>query len=73
MLPVTPVLVSYELCPYVQRVATTLFEKRAPFARRWIDLADKPRWFLEISPLGKVPVLRVRDMTLFESALPHRL
>lgn len=62
-------LVSFELCPYVQRVAITLHEKQLPFSRRWIDLADKPDWFVEISPLSKVPVLLVDDAALFESAV----
>src|SRR4029078_9713688 len=31
-----------------------------PFERVDIDLANKPDWFLKLSPLGKVPVLVVR-------------
>lgn len=62
-------LVSHELCPYVQRVAIVLAEKQLAFDRRWIDLSDKPDWFLAISPLGKVPILRVEDTALFESAV----
>jgi glutathione S-transferase len=66
------ILVSHALCPYVQRVAIALAEKRLPFERVTIDLADKPDWFKAISPLGKVPLLRIRgdtsDHVLFESA-----
>ncbi|MBJ7411848.1 MAG: glutathione S-transferase family protein [Phenylobacterium sp.] len=61
-------LVSHHLCPYVQRAAITLAEKGVPFRRMLIDLSDKPRWFLDISPLGKVPLLRVGGRVLFESA-----
>ncbi|MES2895931.1 MAG: glutathione S-transferase family protein [Pseudomonadota bacterium] len=61
-------LVSHHLCPYVQRAAITLAEKGVPFRRTLIDLSAKPRWFLEISPLGKVPLLRVGGRVLFESA-----
>jgi glutathione S-transferase len=61
-------LISHHLCPYVQRVAITLTEKRVPAERIYIDLADKPDWFTRISPLGKVPLLRVGDDVLFESA-----
>jgi glutathione S-transferase len=61
-------LISHALCPYAQRVAIVLAEKGAPFRRVQIDLADKPAWFLAISPLGKVPLLRVGDRVLFESA-----
>lgn len=67
-------LVSHGLCPYVQRAAIVLAEKGVPFERRTIDLADKPDWFHAISPLGKVPLLLVRqeggdDAVLFESAV----
>lgn len=62
-------LVSYQLCPYVQRAAIVLLEKGVPFGRRWIDLANKPAWFLQVSPLGKTPVLLVDDEPIFESAV----
>lgn len=63
------VLVSHLLCPYVQRVAVMLSEKGIPFERRDIDLANKPDWFLRLSPLGKTPVLLVGDEPIFESAV----
>jgi glutathione S-transferase len=62
-------LVSHHLCPYVQRAAIVLTEKGVPFARRYVDLAAKPDWFLAVSPLGKTPVLLVQDEPLFESAV----
>jgi glutathione S-transferase len=62
-----PVLVSHQLCPYVQRVAIVLAEKGADFERRDIDLSARPDWFLAISPLGKTPVLLTGDHALFES------
>lgn len=61
-------LVSHHLCPYVQRAAIVLAEKGVPFARRGVDLAAKPDWFLAVSPLGKTPVLLAGDTALFESA-----
>ncbi|MGY3589713.1 glutathione S-transferase [Bradyrhizobium sp. USDA 4341] len=65
-------LISHKLCPYVQRAVIALHEKGVPFERIDIDLANKPDWFLKISPLGKVPVLVVtgddgREVALFES------
>lgn len=54
---------------YVQRAAIALSEKAIPFERIDIDLADKPDWFSEISPLGKTPVLRVGNHAIFESAV----
>jgi glutathione S-transferase len=67
-------LVSHPLCPYVQRAAIALAEKGVPFERVNIDLANKPNWFLALSPLGKVPLLRVprpdgSEVVLFESSV----
>lgn len=62
-------LVSHHLCPYVQRAVITLVEKNVEHERIYIDLADKPDWFRDISPLGKVPVLLAGDAVLFESAV----
>ncbi|MFZ6677644.1 glutathione S-transferase family protein [Undibacterium sp. Tian12W] len=78
----TYTLVSHKLCPYVQRAAITLAEKGLEFERIDIDLANKPDWFLQVSPLGKTPVLLVDGQAIFESAViceyldettPHRL
>jgi glutathione S-transferase len=62
-------LISHKLCPYVQRAVIALTEKGVGFERIDIDLANKPDWFLAISPLGKTPVLRVGDSAIFESAV----
>jgi glutathione S-transferase len=62
-------LISHKLCPYVQRAVIALAEKGVAFERIDIDLANKPEWFLAISPLGKTPVLQVDDTAIFESAV----
>jgi glutathione S-transferase len=63
-------LISFKLCPFVQRSVITLNYKALPYDIRYIDLDNPPDWFREISPFGKVPVLRVdEDMVLFESAI----
>lgn len=62
-------LVSHPLCPYVQRAVIALEEKGADYERIDIDLADKPAWFREISPLGKTPVLLADGQAVFESAV----
>ncbi len=64
-----PVLISFGLCPFVQRSVITLLEKQVDFDITYIDLANPPAWFLDISPFGKVPALRVGDTTVFESAV----
>lgn len=62
-------LISHKLCPYVQRAVIALTEKGGAFERIDIDLANKPDWFLKLSPLGKTPVLLVGDHAIFESAV----
>jgi glutathione S-transferase len=62
-------LISHKLCPYVQRAVIALAEKGVLFERIDVDLANKPDWFLKVSPLGKTPVLVVGDRAIFESAV----
>lgn len=62
-------LVSFDLCPFVQRAVIALIEKGVDHQIEYIDLNDKPDWFLDISPLGKVPVLLVDDTAIFESRI----
>lgn len=66
-------LISFPTCPYVQRSAITLNFKGIAYETRYVDLTNKPQWFLELSPMGKVPLLVVRDegreIVLFESAV----
>lgn len=64
-------LVSFNVCPFVQRSIIVLEEKqlRHQYNVRFVDLANKPDWFLRYSPFGKVPILIVGDTVLFESAV----
>ncbi len=62
-------LISHLLCPYVQRAIIVLDEKQIAYERIDIDLANKPDWFLNVSPLGKTPVLLVDGQAVFESAV----
>ncbi|MCG8382410.1 MAG: glutathione S-transferase family protein [Gammaproteobacteria bacterium] len=63
-------LVSSKLCPYVQRSVITLIEKSVEYRRIDINLSDKPTWFIERSPTGKVPLLTIDDeFNIFESAV----
>lgn len=61
-------LVSFPVCPYVQRSLITLGYKGLTHEITYISLADPPEWFLERSPLGRVPILIVnQDTVVFES------
>lgn len=61
-------VISFKICPFVQRITTLLEAKGVPYAIDYISLSDKPQWFLDISPNAQVPVLVTEDGTaLFES------
>jgi len=65
-------LISYDLCPFVQRTQVMLREKGVSFDVEYIDLRNKPDWFVALSPTGKVPTLEVTtddgaQVVLFES------
>lgn len=68
-LQIKPELISFKLCPFVQKSVIALLEKKVDFDITYIDLSNKPDWFLKISPFGKVPVLKVGDSVLFESSV----
>jgi glutathione S-transferase len=62
-------LVSFKTCPWVQRAAIVLREKKVDFEFRHIEPDNRPDWFLAISPHKKVPVLRLDEkISLFESS-----
>jgi len=62
-------LISFKLCPFVQRAVIVLKEKGIDFDLTYIDVYNPPEWFKAISPFGKVPLLKVDDAVLFESAV----
>lgn len=51
----------------MQRAVILMRAKNVEFDVTYVNLRDKPAWFLEISPHGKVPVLKVGNEILFES------
>ncbi len=64
-----PKLISFKICPFVQRSVIAMLEKQVEFDIEYIELDTPPDWFLAISPFGKVPVLQVGDTAIFESAV----
>jgi len=61
-------IISFKICPFVQRVTAALEAKQVPYEIEYISLNDKPQWFLDISPNGQVPILVTKNgTTLFES------
>jgi glutathione S-transferase len=61
--------ITYLGCPFAQRTHLVLEEKAIAYRITEIDLGRKPDWFLELSPYGKVPVLRRGADAVFESAI----
>lgn len=61
-------IISFKICPFVQRVTALLEAKDIPYQLEFIQLSDKPQWFLDLSPTGQVPVLVTESgEALFES------
>ncbi|CAD5189049.1 unnamed protein product, partial [Musa acuminata subsp. malaccensis] len=54
-------------CPFSQRVLLTLEEKRLSYDMKLVDLGNKPEWFLQISPEGKVPVIKLDEKWIADS------
>lgn len=62
-------LYSFAGCPFAQRTRMTLVEKGLDFVLTEVDLFDRPAWFRDVSPYGKVPVLVHEGVTVYESAI----
>ncbi len=61
-------IVSFKICPFVQRVTAALEAQKIPYEIEYIDLNNKPQWFLNVSPTGQVPLLITESgKALFES------
>jgi glutathione S-transferase len=60
-------LIGNTICPYCQRARIALED--AGMAHEWVELdfTDKPDWFMALTPVGKVPVLRHLEGGVFES------
>ncbi|KAF8407622.1 hypothetical protein HHK36_006755 [Tetracentron sinense] len=53
--------------PFTQRVLLTLEEKHLPYDMKLIDFANKPEWFLKLSPEGKVPLMKLDEKWIADS------
>ena len=55
------------VCPFVHRVRLVLSEKALDHEYVAIDLANKPEWYHDVLPTGKVPLLEDGGYRLWES------
>lgn len=62
-------LISFKLCPFVKKAEILLRFKGVDYETESIDLANPPEWFMQISPLKKVPLLLVDKHVIFESSV----
>lgn len=65
-------LYSAERCPFAQRTRIVLNEKGLEAELIEIDLDDKPAWFAEVSPYGKVPLLEHDGTRIYESSIVNQ-
>ncbi len=68
-LPPESVLISFPICPFVARARIVALEKGVDIKVKFIDLQNKPDWFLERSPTGTVPALDTGEDFIFESSV----
>ena len=67
-------LILFDFCPYAQRAVISLNENNIPHKLTYLDPDNLPEWFAEVSPFGKVPILRVDGKTtIFESSVINEL
>jgi glutathione S-transferase len=65
--PMKPKLYNTQRCPYARRTRIVLYEKGIDFETYEVDLSNKSEEFLSVSPYGKVPVVSVNGISLYES------
>lgn len=44
-------LVAFKICPYCMKVLTVMRHKNVKIEIKFIEMHQKPEWFLKISPL----------------------
>jgi len=62
-------LISFKLCPFVQRAIIILKKQNIDYDITYINPMDPPDWFKAISPTGQVPLLKANDEIIFESSV----
>lgn len=59
-------LVTFKICPYCIRVQAILNFKGIEIDVKYIEISNKPDWFMQKSPLGKVPILIVGSESIIQ-------
>ncbi|MDG2243059.1 MAG: glutathione S-transferase family protein [Rhodospirillaceae bacterium] len=62
-------LFSFEACPFAQRTRMMMIEKGIECNLTEVDLYNKPDWWKELSPHGKVPLIKHNGEIVYESRI----
>lgn len=54
-------------CPFCERVWFALEEKEIPFQTEFIDLSNKPKWYIDLVPTTLVPAVKIEGKLVYES------
>lgn len=54
-------------CPFCERVWFALEEKEIPFATEFIDLNNKPKWYIDLVPTKLVPAAKIEGELVYGS------
>lgn len=52
---------------FLRRVWFALEEKEIPFATEFIDLSNKPQWYVDLVPTTLVPGAKIEGKLVYES------
>ncbi|THG81885.1 glutathione S-transferase family protein [Pseudomonas sp. A-1] len=63
------ILYGATLSPFVRKVRLLLAEKGLDYQLEIVAPFNQPDWFMEISPLGRIPALRDGELTLADSGV----
>lgn len=61
------VLYGNSICPFCQRAKLAMLACYKEVTYHEVDFINKPSWIMEVSPIGKIPILETSDGFLFDS------
>lgn len=64
-------IISFKICPFVQRVTALLEAKQLPYEIEYISLKNKPQWFLEQIFICQTKPSLVVVKAVHQQQIPH--
>ena len=68
-MPELPILYSFRRCPYAMRARMALYVNDIAVQLREVELKNKPKEMIDVSPKATVPVLVVNDSQVIDESL----